>query len=103
MHENIQQLREAKGVGIQQFANLMGISKLDALSIEADEKYGIIDGPTRYKALSILNDPTLVAEPVDIDDPATASNLWHLGAAHELENDAARHELTHRLASNGAL
>ena len=87
MNTSIRNLRQEKGISLQQFADLMGIDKLEAISIEADDISGILDVETRQQAASVLNDPTVVPEPIDIEDGAINTNLWVLGLSGHLDND----------------
>lgn len=97
MSTSIRQSRQDKGMSLQQFADLMDIDKLEAISIEADDITGILDPETAQKAFTVLNDPSVVVEPIDIEEGAVHGNLWSLGIAGRLENEHVKQELLNRI------
>lgn len=96
---SIRSARQEKGMGIQQFSELMGIDKLEALSIEVDDISGILDRETYDRAHAVLADPDVVVEPMDIEDGATTGQLWNLGIAGRLENEDIKRELLNRISA----
>lgn len=99
---SIRQTRIDRGMGLQQFADLMGIDKLEAISIEADDISGLLDQETLKKSLETINDPTVVIEPLDIEEGAINADLWTRGIAGRLENDDIKAALLERINA-GAL
>jgi transcriptional regulator with XRE-family HTH domain len=97
MNTSIRNSRQEKGMSLQQFADLMGVDKLEALSMEADDISGILDRETKRKADAIFNDPTVVIEPIDIEDSAINASLWTLGATGHLDNEDVKQELLNRI------
>lgn len=89
-------------MSLQQFADLMGVDKLEALSIEADDISGILDRATREKAEAVFKDATIAIEPLDIEDGPINSNLWTLAVNGELHNEHVKEELLNRI-NTGAL
>lgn len=97
MNTSIRKARQERGMGLQQFAELMGVDKLEALSIEADDISGILDLGIYRKAKSVIEDPTVQVTPIDIEDAPVNGQLWSLGIAGRLENEHVKQELLNRI------
>jgi transcriptional regulator with XRE-family HTH domain len=97
MNISIRNARQDKGMSLQQFADLMGIDKLEAISVEADDVSGILDPETYERAQAVIADPTVEVEPLDIEDGPVNAALWNLGIAGRLENESVKRELLNRI------
>jgi transcriptional regulator with XRE-family HTH domain len=98
MNISIRNARQDKGMSLQQFADLMGIDKLEAISVEADDVSGILDRETYERAQAVIADTTVEeVEPLDIEDGPVNAVLWNLGIAGRLENENVKRELLNRI------
>lgn len=94
MHTSIREARQNRGMGLQQYAELMGVSRFEAVAIEADDLAGLIEPDLRRKSFAVIEDKTVTIVPVDIEDSLP---LWNTGIAGRHENDAVREELLNRV------